>query len=278
MEIRLGVIGLNSTHFDAFYGLLKDDDRINVNYIFDKDIELVNQRIDKYKELDSLSKLQNASDCDAFMILNRFADEHEHSFRMIEELKKPVFIDKPSFENANQAKKFLNISSNKDFNIASYSPLEFSREFKNLKKQWVQQDIDFINFSGPRECNDIGDDPRFKDPIFYGIHITEMVSNLIHDEISDLEFKSTHSSYKSSLAIKIKNQREVHVDLFSNCDEFYKFQYNLGNQFYDENVNLDGSYYSAFIDELYKSFVNKAFSIDFNKSILALELISLLRK
>ena len=278
MEIKLGVIGLNSTHFDAFYKLLKNDSRINFTYIFDKDIELVNKRVNEYKDLNSLNKTENALDCDAFMILNRFADEHIDSFKMIEKLKKPVFIDKPSFQDANLAKEFYNIALNKGFNIASYSPLEFSREFKDLKKKWIQEDIDFVNFSGPRECNDIGEDPRFKDPIFYGIHITEMVSNLINQEISDLEYKISHSEFKSNLSIKTKNQKEVHIDLFSKCDEFYNFQYNLNNQFHEVNISLDGSYYSAFIDELYKSFVNKTFSINFSKSIMALELISLLRK
>ena len=121
------------------------------------------------------------------MIMNRFGDDHIRSFKEIARFGKPTFIDKPIASSLQEAIEISKIA--KEFNtpITSHSPLEFSKEFNEIKvtyrKMIESKEKSILIFSGPAECNDIGDDPRFKSPLFYGIHLSEMLSNICSDDL-----------------------------------------------------------------------------------------------
>lgn len=275
--IKLGVLGLDSTHFDAFYNIFLDNrSEIIVKYIQENSEQVLKERIDKYTELSNCVCKSNLETCDAFMVLNRFAEDHLNSFKKILNFKKPVFIDKPISEDLDSTIKIINLAKENQVPITSHSPLEFCTELKDIQKQIENNKKNsiktLVNLSGPIECNDLGDDPRLKSPLFYGIHITEILSLIIGDK----KYKTTSMCLdeRSSIFIESDSLRFI-VDLYPNGAEFYNLSiYNISEGWMNYNIKLDGSYYSEFYRFLINFFQNKVETNYANKSLNAMKIIN----
>ena len=262
---------------DAFYKIFLDNrSELILNYIQDNSEKVLKERLDKYPELRNCVCKSNLETCDAFMVLNRFADDHLDSLKKILNFKKPVFIDKPISDDLESTLKIINLAKENQVPITSHSPLEFCSELKDIKKQFENNKKNsiksLVTLSGPIECNDLGDDPRLKSPLFYGIHITEILSLILGN--NKYKTRSECLNERSSIFIESDSLRFI-VDLYPNGAEFYNLSvYNISEGWINYNIKLDGSYYSEFYRFLINFFRNKVETNYANKSLNAMKIIN----
>jgi len=274
-RLKLGIIGLDSTHFDAFYKIIKGNKvKLDIFYLYDDSIEVRERRVMEYPELRNYFHDEPYS-CDCFMILNRFGDDHLKAFNKVAAFGKPTFIDKPIANNFKNAKEIYELAKSYKTPITSHSPLEFSNEFyeaKSIYKRLLEnQDSATIIFSGPRECNDLGDDPRLKSALFYGIHLSELLSNML----SDNSIKSIASTNDQRTTLLIKDEMlTFYIDLYSNGNEFYNITfYNNDIGFKSIDIKLDGSYYDDFVSHLINFFQKSDNYHNNEKSLNAMKIL-----
>ena len=274
--LKLGVLGLDSTHFDAFYKIFSNNSsEIKIFYIQDNSEEVMRRRLNEFPELSQCATNSRAIQCDCFMVLNRFGDAHLESLERVISFNKPIFIDKPISDNINTTKSIVELAKKYKTPITSHSPLEFSKELQDLsiylKESLIENTQNTLILSGPLECNDLGDDPRLKSPLFYGIHLSEILSFLIQGR--DYKISSEINSERSSIFINIDNNNFI-IDLYANGAEFYNMSnYNNKDGYVNFNINLDGSYYSAFYRFLLNFFKGKVETNYASKSLEAMKII-----
>tara|TARA_B100000242_G_C43055068_1_gene493593 strand:+ start:3604 stop:4446 length:843 start_codon:yes stop_codon:yes gene_type:complete len=274
-NLKLGILGLDSTHFDAFLEIFRNENiQLDLVFLRDDSSKVIERRISEYPELEDLFS-EEPSICDCFMIMNRFGDDHIRSFKEIARFGKPTFIDKPIASSLQEAIEISKIA--KEFNtpITSHSPLEFSKEFNEIKvtyrKMIESKEKSILIFSGPAECNDIGDDPRFKSPLFYGIHLSEMLSNICSDDLK----KETPIHLDNRYILPFKSGlNDIFIDLYKNGPEFYCISiYNNKLGFKSYEINLNGSYYTDYVEFLLKFFKNDVETEFSKKSLRALSFL-----
>ena len=203
------------------------------------------------------------------MILNRFVDEHLEPFEKLIKYKKPIFIDKPITLTTEDAEKISEISNREEIQTSSNSPLEFSKEFVELQSYIKRIDGRLnIIFQGPMECNDLGSDIRFKSPLFYGIHIFEMISRVIVENSFVINKIHRNGKLLTIDCDKVAFEVYLHKD---SC-EFYSISTISIEEQKNFDVNLDGSYYDGFTDYLVNFFLSKFKGKDLlKKSLRAME-------
>jgi hypothetical protein len=274
--LKLGVLGLDSTHFDAFYKIFSNNSsEIKIFYIQDNSEKVMIKRLEQFPELNQCTNNSRITECDCYMVLNRFGDAHLESLERVASFNKPIFIDKPISDSINTTMAIVEMAKKYNTPITSHSPLEFSKELQKLniliKDNLAENTQNTLIISGPLECNDLGDDPRLKSPLFYGIHLSEMLSFFIQGR--DYEISSSTSSFRSSIFIKIDKQNFI-IDLYPDGEEFYNLSnYNNKNGYVNFTINLDGSYYSDFYKFLLSFFKGKVETNYALKSLEAMKII-----
>ncbi len=273
--LKLGILGLDSTHFDAFYEIFTEKQfEIEVFFLHENSSKVIERRLTEFPELKDCIDSSRAELCDCFMVLNRFGDAHLASLEKVISFKKPIFIDKPISDSLETTYNISRLAKKYNTPITSHSPLEFSQELSNLK-DYLNIVIDLENtliLSGPLECNDLGDDPRLKSPLFYGIHLTEIISSIIGKR--NYTISSKVNVERSSIYIKMDNHNFI-IDLYPNGAEFYNMSnYNNKDGYVNFNIVLDGSYYERFYEFLVNFFHNKTQTNYGYKSVNAMKIIN----
>lgn len=278
-SLKLGILGLDSTHFDAFYKIIKSTKiQLDIFYLFDESNKVKKTRVSEYPELKIFFN-NDPDKCDCFMVLNRFGEDHLKAFERIVSFGKPTFIDKPISNNFQNASKIFKLAKDHNTPITSHSPLEFSDEFyeaQSIYKEIItSKQKTAIIFSGPSECNDLGDDPRLKNALFYGIHLSEMLSSLISEKAIDkIEKISNTNDQRTTISFK-NGEVSFFIDLYSEGSEFYNITfYNniMGHKSID--IKLDGSYYDKFVSHLIGFFQQRAHIKPSKKSLNAMKILN----
>lgn len=183
-DLRVGIIGLDTSHVPAFTKLLNDPNDKNhvpggrVVAAFkggSKDIESSWSRVDKYTEqlqkqfgvkiVDSIEEL--CQQVDVVMIESLDGRPHLEQARPVLKARKPLFIDKPVAGSLRDAIEIFRLAKEYNMPVYSSSSYRFYDSMVELKKTDVGEIRGAISY-GPCEL-----EPHHPDLFWYGVHPTE---------------------------------------------------------------------------------------------------------
>jgi predicted dehydrogenase len=189
-ELRLGIIGLDTSHVVAFTQLLNDPkqkDHVEGAKVVaafkggSPDIESSASRVEGYtkqlreqfgvKIVDSIPEL--CKQVDAILLESVDGRPHLEQARPVFEAGKPIFIDKPVAGSLRDAVAIYRLAKEKNvpiFSSSSYRFYESLLEVKNAKVGQIQGCISY----GPSHL-----EPHHPDFFWYGVHPTEALFTIM---------------------------------------------------------------------------------------------------
>ena len=188
-QIKIGLIGLDTSHVSAFTGLLNDADNPfhveggRVVAAFpggSNDFALSRDRVagftgeirDKYgvEILDSPAAV--AQECDAILLTAVDGRAHPELFREIAPFGKPTFVDKPFAVSFQDAQMMANLAREHGVALMSSSSLRYSQALQDALKS----ESDWI---GVDACGSMNIEPTQPGLFWYGIHTVEMIYTVL---------------------------------------------------------------------------------------------------
>ncbi|MFW6158722.1 MAG: Gfo/Idh/MocA family protein [Planctomycetota bacterium] len=183
-ELKLGMIGLDTSHCPAFTRLLHDQEnphhvaggRVVAAFPGGSDeLEVSYSRVDKFTaqmrdELGVEIKDSIEAACegvDAVLLESCDGRQHREQFETIAPYGLPVFIDKPLATTTDDAKRIVELADEHDAPFVSSSSARFSRGVVELGRG---QDVQGCAAFGPASILD-----DFPGLFWYGIHVAEMI-------------------------------------------------------------------------------------------------------
>jgi predicted dehydrogenase len=185
--IRIGLIGLDTSHSVAFTQLLNDPSRpdhvpgARVVAAFkggSPDIEASTSRIEKFTAelrdtwkielVDSIDELVRR--VDAVMLTSVDGRIHLAQARAVLAAKKPLFVDKPFTASVKDAVELARLAREHNTPIFSSSSLRFTDDVQGVKRDARVQQVQGAITWGPATL-----EPHHPDLFWYGIHAVEML-------------------------------------------------------------------------------------------------------
>jgi len=190
-ELRLGIIGLDTSHATEFTKLLNDASRpdhvpgARVVAAFkggSPDVEASATRIDRFTaELTDKWKVEMAGSIeelcravDAVLLMSVDGRTHLRQVRPVFAAKKRVFIDKPFAASLQDAREIVRLSLESRTAFFSSSSLRFVSEVRGLKNNTALGNMLGAFTYGPAPT-----EPHHPDLFWYGIHSVEMLYTLM---------------------------------------------------------------------------------------------------
>ncbi len=186
-EIRIGIVGTDTSHVTAFTKMLHD--RSDPNYVAgarvvaafkggSPEIEASRTRIDRFAAelsekwgvefVDSIDAL--AAKVDAVLLESVDGRAHLEQVRPVFKAKKRVFIDKPLAASYADAREIARLSRESGVPFFSSSSLRFVEDLQAIKSGGITGAFTF----GPENL-----EPHHPDLFWYGIHAVEMLYTLL---------------------------------------------------------------------------------------------------
>lgn len=185
--IRIGIIGLDTSHSGAFTQLLNDPSRADhvpggrIVAAFkggSPDVEASRTRIDKFTAelrdtwkidvVDSIDAL--LSRVDAVMVLSVDGRVHLPQARQVIAARKPVFVDKPFTASVKDAIELARLARENNVPIFSSSSLRFNEDVIAIKRDPKVSEVKGAIAWGPATL-----EPHHPDLSWYGIHTVEIL-------------------------------------------------------------------------------------------------------
>ena len=191
--MKLGMIGLDTSHVSAFAALLNDPDhpyhvaggRIEVAYpgIPSKDFELSYTRVEKYTDelrskygvaiLESAEAVAEQSD--ALLLVSVDGRVHLDLFKRIVSFRKPVFIDKPLAVSSREAEEIFALAKQYQVPLMSCSSLRYAEALtEELLNASDDDKILGADCYGPMMI-----ESAVPDFYWYGIHSVEILYQIM---------------------------------------------------------------------------------------------------
>ena len=190
-DIRIGIIGTDSSHSVAFTQLLNDTG--NPNYVpgarvvaafkgGSPDVEASRTRIDRFAAelkakwgIEFVSSIEQLSEkVDAVLLLSVDGRPHLNQVRPVFAAKKRVFIDKPLTASYADAREIVRLSRETGVPFFSSSSLRFVADVQTIKRSDKHGGIMGAFTFGPENL-----EPHHPDLFWYGIHTVEMLFTLM---------------------------------------------------------------------------------------------------
>jgi hypothetical protein len=190
-ELRLGIVGTDTSHVTAFTQLLND--KAHPNHVpgarvvaafkgGSPDVEASRTRIDRFASelrdkwgvefVDSIEAL--CQKVDAVLLESVDGRPHLAQVRPVFEAKKRVFVDKPFTAGYADAREIVRLSRESGTPFFSSSSLRFAAEVQALKSSDKHGGIGGAFTFGPENL-----EPHHPDLFWYGIHAVEMLYTLL---------------------------------------------------------------------------------------------------
>lgn len=192
-DLRLGIVGLDTSHVTAFTKLLNDQNDPNhvpggkVVAAFkggSPDIESSASRVEGYTQqlkdrfgvriVDSIEEL--CRQVDAVLLESVDGRPHLAQVRPVIEARKPVFIDKPVAGTLRDAIEIYRLAKERQVPVFSSSSFRYYKSLVDVKETDVG-DIRSVISYGPAHL-----EPHHPDLFWYGIHPTESLFTLLGPE------------------------------------------------------------------------------------------------
>ena len=277
----IGILGSNSTHFAAYAQALS---ALNCSVCLAKGTFTPSSTSFNYKLVSSIKEL--FENCSTILFTHRFGDDHYDELINSREYlcnNHNIFIDKPICSTKPQLSSLEELVSASHASFFSFSPLTFAPE-TNLAAKFISK-LDtrsvghLVTIRCPSKCLDIGTDPRFMSPLFYGIHATEILMQILRLNSHSI---SNYVINESGIHVNTDSSVLYSVQLVDTNEEFYSIE--VKNKLdqsicFSKQYSLDGSYYascaSVIIDVSTSGIQNAP---PFSDSLLATNLILSLEK
>ncbi len=184
-ELKVGMIGLDTSHVTAFVDLLNDARNefhvpgakvvkafpgggskfsLSYNRIGQFTDELRKRNIEIVDSIEALAGL------DAYFLESVDGEQHLEQFRILAQFGKPVFIDKPLACSYDDAKAIVKLAKAKNVPVMSCSSIRYALGISDLLKKEEDTEVFACQAFGPMNLLD-----DYRDYFWYGIHSTEIV-------------------------------------------------------------------------------------------------------
>ena len=183
-ELKVGMIGLDTSHVSAFVKLLNDPtNEFHVPGVrivkafpggsakFSLSANRVEGFTNELKEagIEIVDSLEALAGLDAYFLESVDGDQHLEQFKVIAEFGKPVYIDKPLACNYADAKEIVEVAKAKNVPLMSCSSIRYAMGINDLKQE-EDTEVFACQAFGPMNLLD-----DYRDYFWYGIHSTEIV-------------------------------------------------------------------------------------------------------
>jgi len=183
-ELKVGMIGLDTSHVSAFVKLLNNPTNefhvpgVRIVKAFpggSSKFSLSANRVEGFtKELkeagiEIVDSIEALAGLDAYFLESVDGDQHLEQFKVLAEFGKPVYIDKPLACNYADAKAIVDLAKAKNVPLMSCSSIRYALGINDLKKE-EDTEVFACQAFGPMNLLD-----DYRDYFWYGIHSTEIV-------------------------------------------------------------------------------------------------------
>ncbi|WP_331281049.1 Gfo/Idh/MocA family protein [Bacillus sp. EB01] len=205
MSLKIGMIGLDTSHAAAFTKLLNDPAHpfhvkggkvVMACPAGSDDLELSYSRIDGIvKEVEQYGVQmvdtfeEVAEHCDAILLESVDGRVHLEQVRKLVKFKKPIFVDKPLCLTTADALKMVELSKHYGVPIMSSSALRFAEPIRQIASIKDKGKIIGADCFGPMEMIDT--QPGY---FWYGIHTIEMLYAIVGRGPRDVKVVSNQHS------------------------------------------------------------------------------------
>jgi len=272
--MKIAILGNDSSHTSLFAKILLSNpilEGVNVQLksIWGEDNKnKTNLEKEFGKELIKNNIEDALHNIDLALVLGRFSDSHfKYAFYAISK-GIGVFVDKPVFENIEEAETIIDLALKNKVFFCGGSALRFSNLVYELKKKKDKENSFFL--LGPSRCIDMGLDERFDNVNFYGYHVLEILMELIGDEIISEEIFYD----KGDFYLNIKSQvGYCRIVLLDNINEAYFLGSTNNKDLNISEILLDGSYNFNLMKNLIKGFKNNLAPINYKSTLNVINIL-----
>ncbi len=183
-EIRIGMVGLDTSHSVAFTKCLQAPDvppeqhvegaRVVTCMRFETPFQSKEGLDERQKQLEAwgVKVTENfaeaVADCDAIMLEINDPAYHVEYFTKCTELGKPIFLDKPMADNTANARKIMQMAKDAGLRVFSSSSLRFVPALIEAIEKIGEPK--YVSTYGP-----LGKAPAGSSIVWYGVHAFEML-------------------------------------------------------------------------------------------------------
>ena len=200
-ELKIGMVGLDTSHATAFVDLLNDSNNefhvpgckivkafpggsakfsLSANRVEGFTEELKKRNVEIVDSLEALAGL------DAYFLESVDGDQHLEQFKILANFGKPVYIDKPLACKYSDAKAIVELAKEKNIPLMSCSSLRYALGICDLKKE-EDTEVFACQAFGPMNLLD-----DYRDYFWYGIHTTEIVFAMLGKGCESVQVIPTH--------------------------------------------------------------------------------------
>lgn len=183
-EIKIGMVGLDTSHSIAFTQCLQSPDAAADQHVDGAKVVACMRFETPFQNEEGLNNRQKqlegwgvkvtesfdeaVADCDAIMLEINDPAYHLEYFTKAAELGKPIYLDKPMADSTENAKKIYKIAKDKGLKVFSASSLRFVPGLDDALKQ-IPKPLYAYTY-GP-----LGKAPAGSSIVWYGVHAFEML-------------------------------------------------------------------------------------------------------
>jgi hypothetical protein len=279
--LKLVILGVDSTHTEAFCETIANTpalaDRAKVIGLWGES----NVQAEQKAKACGISQVfetaeQAIAASDGVLVLGRFPESHFSPALKALQARRPTFVDKPFVLDAKEAQALLHASKATHTPLISCSAYRFADSVLALGRSEVFKSYRNLCLSGPRDCLDLGDDPRFKDISFYGIHLIEIMLSLLGHDIID--FKVTRSVHSVVGNAVFSDGRQCSLQLLGGISaEGYHVLGFDGQKWNDHSIEYAPTLYGNLLREILNHFNSSNVTWPIQSNEVATRIISCLK-
>lgn len=252
--MKFVILGVDSTHTEAFCeaiagsALLRRD--AQVIGFWGEDLAQARQKAEKLGVSRVFGSLEEAVEAaEAVFVLGRFPESHFQPALKALKAGRPVYVDKPFVLSPTEAGQLISESRESRVPLMSCSVYRFASQVRELVSKGLAHEYSSFCLSGPRECNDLGNDPRFKDISFYGIHLIEIMLEVLGFAVTD--FKVSSSPRSSAGTVVYEDGRQCTLQFMTGMkSEDYHFLGFDGADWKDYRIQYAPKMYEELISQI----------------------------
>ena len=287
-ELRIGMIGLDTSHCTAFTELLNNNrNRHHVkggkvvyayaggSQFFSKSHSRVagfTNKLQKTYGVEIFSSIEQVAEkSDAILLESCDGRQHLEQFQILAPYGKPVFIDKPFTCSANDAKIIVELSQKHNSPIYSASSLRY---YKGIKEYRHNAAVKSAHFHGPVEL--LSDFPGY---FWYGVHLAEIGFEIFGQGCQLENIQVSHTENLDTVMCPWSNGRALVLYGYRNYKE-----HNWGGMLYTHEKKIETTAvdrppgYAVLLDKILQFFKNRQSPIDSAEMIEVVALLAEINK